>query len=405
MEQKVRIDLYRDMRVLPITIGNTLEINNFKQMKIGFDAKRAFLNSSGLGNYSRNTLNALHRFFPENNYILFTPRVTDRVFKDYHHFKVVSPQNRIVKRMRSLWRSLFLIPQFKRHDVELFHGLSNELPKGMHKSHIPSVVTIHDLIFMRYPEFYNLIDCKIYFKKVKYACQAADKIIAISDQTKRDIETFFHVSPGKVELIYQPVAPAFFEKQDISYIHEKYGLPENFILAVGTLEPRKNQLALLQAVHRAGIEAPLVFVGKQNASYVAEMKRFIDEKGMKARVRFLSGVPEEELAGLYQCAAFSVYISVFEGFGLPVIEAMASGCPVLTSTVSVLPETAGEAAVLCHPARIEDIAEKVAAIWDNESLRNELIKKGKIRAGQFHPENYAKNLISLYAKIIKEKNA
>jgi glycosyltransferase involved in cell wall biosynthesis len=374
-------------------------------MKIGFDAKRAFLNSSGLGNYSRNTLNALHRFFPENEYILFTPQVTDRLFQDYYHFKVVSPQNRIAKRMRSLWRSLFLISQIKRHEVELFHGLSNELPKGMHKSDIPSVVTIHDLIFMRYPEFYNSIDRKIYFKKVKYACQAADQIIAISKQTKRDIETFFHVSPGKVELIYQPVAPAFFEKQDIVAIRKKYSLPEDFILAVGTLEPRKNQLALLQAVRSTRNEVPVVFVGKQNASYVAEMNRFIDENGMATRVRFLSGLPDQDLAGVYQCATLSAYISVFEGFGLPVIEAMACGCPVLTSAVSVLPETAGEAAVLCHPAKIEDIAEKITTIWDNESLRNEMIQKGKIRAEQFHPENYAKNLISLYAKILGKKNA
>src|SRR5690606_16347519 len=135
-------------------------------MKIGFDAKRAFLNSSGLGNYSRNTLNALLRFFPENDYILFTPEIKDRLFDNYNRFKVVSPQNRIAKKMKSLWRSLFLVPQLKKHEIELFHGLSNELPKGIHKSGIPSVVTIHDLIFMRYPEFYKPLDRKIYFKKV-----------------------------------------------------------------------------------------------------------------------------------------------------------------------------------------------------------------------------------------------
>jgi glycosyltransferase involved in cell wall biosynthesis len=374
-------------------------------MKIGFDAKRAFLNSSGLGNYSRNTLNALHRFFPENDYILFTPQVTDRFFKQFEQFKVVSPQNRLAKRMKSLWRSLFLIPHIKRYDAGLFHGLSNELPKGMDKSGIPSVVTIHDLIFMRYPEFYSPIDRKIYFKKVRYACRAADKIIAISRQTAQDIETFFQIPPGKTEIIYQPVASVFFERQELSAIRKKYGLPEEFILSVGTLEPRKNQLALLQAVHAAGIHSEVIFVGTPKNSYLKEMNRFVTENDLGDRVRILSRVSDEDLAGLYQCATLSVYLSVFEGFGLPVIESMASGCPVLTSSVSVLPETAGGAAALCHPADIDEIAENLTNLLGSETLRQQLIQKGKARASHFHPEIYAKKIISLYAKVIQEKNA
>jgi len=374
-------------------------------MKIGFDAKRAFLNSSGLGNYSRNTLNALFRVFPKNEYILFTPEVKDRLFNNYRRFKVVSPQNRIAKKMKSLWRSLFLVPHLKRHDVELFHGLSNELPKGIHKSEIPSVVTIHDLIFMRYPEFYKPLDRKIYFKKVKYACHSADKVIAISRQTKHDIETFFHVPPEKVELIYQPVAPVFFEKQNTSAIRKKYHLPDKYILSVGTIEPRKNQLALLQALHLKEIKVPVVFVGKQTTSYTTEMNRFIEENDMEKQVKFLSNIPESDLAALYQTAILSVYISVFEGFGLPVIESMACGCPVVTSSVSVLPETAGEAAVLCNPAKVEEIAQKVLLLLENEEFRNEIINKGKQRANLFHPENYARKLIALYTKILKRKHA
>jgi glycosyltransferase involved in cell wall biosynthesis len=374
-------------------------------MKIGFDAKRAFLNSSGLGNYSRNTLNAIYRFFPDNEYILFTPEVKDRLFNNYKQFKVVSPQNRIAKKMKSLWRSLFLVPHLKRHGVELFHGLSNELPKGIHKSEIPSVVTIHDLIFMRYPEFYKPIDRKIYFKKVKYACHSADKIIAISRQTKHDIETFFHVPPEKVELIYQPVSPVFYEKQNVTELLEKYHLPEKFILSVGTLEPRKNQLALLQALQSKEIQIRVVFVGKQTSSYMTEMKRFLEENEMESQVQFLSNIPESDLAALYQTAVLSVYISVFEGFGLPVIESMACGCPVVTSSVSVLPETAGDAAVLCNPAKVEEIAQKVLLLLENDDFRNEMIKKGKQRANLFHPENYAQKLISLYTEILKRKHA
>ncbi|MDD4225152.1 MAG: glycosyltransferase family 1 protein [Mariniphaga sp.] len=374
-------------------------------MKIGFDAKRAFLNSSGLGIYSRNTLNALHRYFPEYEYVLFTPQITDRLFQDYRQFSVVSPQNLVAKKMHSFWRSLFLVPHLKQLKIEVFHGLSNELPKGILNSNVLSVVTIHDLIFMRYPEFYHSIDRKIYFKKIKYACHVADRIIAISLQTKHDIETFFHVPPGKIELIYQPVSSVFFKKQDTEAIRKKYNLPNQFILAVGTLEPRKNQLALLQAVHSANIKIPVVFVGKQNASYLSEIKQFVDTWKMEDQVVCLTGLPEADLAGIYQCALLSVYISVFEGFGLPVVEAMASGCPVLTSSVSVLPETAGEAALLCHPGNISEIARSLVLLTENKELRCDLIQKGFARAEHFHPKNYAKNLISLYEKMRKGKNA
>ena len=155
-------------------------------MKIGFDAKRAFLNATGLGNYSRNTLYALRLYFRENDYILFTPEVKEELFKGYHQFKVVSPQNLVVKKLNSLWRSLFLVSLAKRYEVDIYHGLSNELPKGIRKSGIPSVVTIHDVVFMRYPEFYNPVDRKIYFKKVKHACKSASRIIAISKQTQNE---------------------------------------------------------------------------------------------------------------------------------------------------------------------------------------------------------------------------
>ncbi len=373
-------------------------------MKIGFDAKRAFLNSSGLGNYSRNTLRAMRKYFPANDYLLFTPEIKEDLFVGYHHYKVVAPQNRVIKKLKSFWRSFFLVSLVKRHEVEIFHGLSNELPKGIRKSGIPSVVTIHDVVFMRYPEFYPPVDRKIYFKKVKYACKSANKIIAISKQTQNDLITFFQVPVHKIVLLYQPVAQVFFEKQDAESIRKKFNLQGKFILAVGTLEQRKNQLAILKAIKSAEIKLPVVFVGK-SSSYISKLKRFISENGMDSQVIFLTNLSEKELAALYQCATVSVYISVFEGFGLPVIESMASGCPVITSTVSVLPETAGDAAVLCNPANFRDIGKKLELLVANDTLRNQIIKKGHIRAQLFHPELYAEKLNSLYTQILNEYDA
>lgn len=369
-------------------------------MKIGFDAKRAFLNASGLGNYSRNTLNALNKYYSQNEYVLFTPKVEVDLFRNYNQFEVVYPPAIYKSFMKLVWRNLFLTGKLKKHDIDIFHGLSNELPTGIHKTKIPSVVTIHDLIFMRYPEFYKPVDRKIYFRKMKYACQAADKIIAISRQTQNDVETFFQVSPEKVAVIYQPVAATFFEKQDDATVLKKYNVPEKYILAVGTLESRKNQLTLLEALHQLNAEIPLVLVGKPT-TYIAELKKFMAEKGMEGQVIFLSGLPENELAALYQNALISVYISVFEGFGLPVIESMASGCPVLTSSVSCLPETAGDAAVLCNPADVSDVAKKLKSLLEDESLRKQIVQKGVHRAKAFHPEIYAQKLNSLYANLLK----
>lgn len=368
-------------------------------MKIGFDAKRAFSNASGLGNYSRNTLNALKKYYPQNRYTLFTPKVKSELFENPDRFQVVGPPGFYAGFLKSFWRSFFLSRKLGKYSIDLFHGLSNELPGGIHKTGIPSVVTIHDLIFMRYPEFYKPVDRKIYFRKMKYACQAAHKIIAISRQTKNDVETFFQVPPGKIEIIYQPVAAAFFEKQDNSAVLKKYNLPEKYILAVGTIESRKNQLTLLKAVRRSKIEIPVVFVGKPTA-YLSEIKKYISEKGMENQVVFLSGLPENELAALYQNAHFSAYISVFEGFGLPVIESMASGCPVLTSSVSCLPETAGDAAVLCDPSNVEDIADKLKSLLADPTFRKQIIQKGVERAKAFHPEIYAEKLDSLYLHLL-----
>lgn len=368
-------------------------------MKIGFDAKRAFLNASGLGNYSRNTLNALQKYNPNNKYILFTPEIKKELFPNYNQFNIISPDISFSRLFKSLWRSFSISSHLKKNKLDLFHGLSNELPNGIHKSEVPSVVTVHDLIFMRYPQFYKSIDRKIYYSKVKYACSAATKIIAISSQTKNDLIEYFKVKPETIELIYQSISPVFYEKRTHENLILKYNLADNFILAVGTIEQRKNQLSLIKAIHSKKINTQIVFVGKPT-SYTFNLVNFISENGMEDQVKFLNNISRKDLAGLYQLARLSVYISVFEGFGLPVIESMASGCPVITSNVSCLPETAGDAAVLCDPENIDEIGEKVKLLLENDSFRNDIIKKGTERAKLFHPEIYSQNLISLYSDLI-----
>ncbi len=368
-------------------------------MKIGFDAKRAFLNASGLGNYSRNTLNAIHQNDPENEYILFTPEIKNTLFPNHNQFEVVSPQNPFFKVYSSLWRNFMVSRELKKRKIDIFHGLSNELPNGIHKTDVPAVVTIHDLIFIRFPKFYKTIDRKIYFNKVKYACTSAQRIIAISEQTKEDIIRFFNVDSNKIEVVYQSVSPVFFEKRNVENLLAKYNLKKKFILSVGTHEPRKNQLSLLKAIKAEKLDIQVVFVGK-HTSYTKKMGHFISENNMAGQVKFLNDISENDLSGLYRLASLSVYISFFEGFGLPVIESMASGCPVITSNVSCLPETAGGAAILCTPNDVDELGKQIKSIIEHETQRNELIEKGHVRAKLFHPEHFSKKMISLYNEIL-----
>lgn len=374
-------------------------MNKTSIMKIGFDAKRAFLNSSGLGNYSRTTINALNQYYPKNSYVLFTPQIKSDLFQNYRDFDVISPESSFSKIFKSLWRSFSVGSYLEKKELDVFHGLSNELPDGVHKSEVPAVVTIHDLIFMRFPEFYKPIDRNIYYRKVKYACTAANKIIAISQQTKHDLIEYFAVPKEKIKVVHQSISPIFFSDLIKSNVKEKYDLPEKYMVSVGTLEPRKNQITVLKTLHQIDSEFSVVFVGNPT-NYSAELIHYISENKLENRVRFISNVPESDLVEIYRQAELSLYISIFEGFGLPVIESMACGCPVITSNVSCLPETAGNAAVLCNPEDPEEIGIQIKKIINKKAFRNELVLKGKQRAQHFHPKIYAEKIISLYAEII-----
>lgn len=163
-------------------------------MKIGFDAKRAFFNRSGLGNYSRNLLRALSLYYPDNQYLLYTTSKNTSLFNlTDQNFIIKEPSGFLNKRLKSYWRSFSLTKQVKRDELNLFHGLSHELPYNIHKSGIKTVVTIHDLIFLRFPGLYKTFDRRIYLKKFKYACKIADLIIAVSKQTANDIQEFFGI--------------------------------------------------------------------------------------------------------------------------------------------------------------------------------------------------------------------
>ncbi len=364
-------------------------------MKIAFDAKRFFHNTSGLGNYSRDLIRILATYFPENEYILLNKNKSERAadildFPNVHFVKTTKG---------SLSRQLKMGKDAQQQNADIFHGLSGELPLKWDKKPIKKIVTIHDLIFMRYPQYYSFFDRKIHFWKFKKAAESADKIIAISEQTKRDIIQFLNVPESKIEVIYQGCHKAFKEQQSEEFVQktkEKFNLPERFVLNVGTIEERKNLLNVVKALKDTDI--PLVVVGKKT-KYSKKVERFVHQNKIKAD--FLEGVSMDELAVIYKLADIFIYPSLFEGFGIPVIEALFSKTVVITSNISCLPEAGGPDSVYIDPNNPLDIQAKIKFLWQNESERKRRAEKGFEFVQKFNDQPIAQELIKLYENILQ----
>lgn len=365
-------------------------------MKIAFDAKRFFHNTSGLGNYSRDLVRILSEYEPDNEYLLLNKNKSERgkeiLERSNVHFIETSKGN--------LSRQLKMGKDAQKQGADIFHGLSGELPLKWDPKPIKKVVTIHDLIFVRYPQYYSFFDRKIHFWKFKKAADTADKIIAISEQTKKDIIQYLKVPETKIEVIYQGCHHAFKEQQSpelMKAVKEKFKLPERFVLNVGTIEDRKNLLNVVKAIN--GTEIPLVVVGRKTG-YYQKIERFLKRNKMEKQVLFLEGVSMDELACLYKLADIFVYPSFFEGFGIPVIEALFSKTVVVTSNTSCLPEAGGKDSVYVNPENDLDIRAKLKFLWENESERKRREEKGFEFVQKFNDESIAKELMNFYQKII-----
>ena len=363
-------------------------------MKIGFDAKRAFHNKSGLGNYSRDSIRLLSEYFPDNEYVLFNPKPGEVNFEiNEKNTKIVYPKGKLYKIFSSYWRQGPIVKQAIDEKIDVFVGLSNEIPNGINKSNIKSIVVIHDLIFIRFPELYSAIDQKIHVKKVKRACKIADKIIAISESTKNDIVEFLGVDSNKIEVVYQGCHPAFQKEFDLELqrkTKEKFNLPDKFILNVGTIEKRKGLLTAVQAISDFK-DMQLVVVGKET-KYAEQVKDFIYKNNMEDRVHFLKNVSMPELASIYQLADIFVYPSIFEGFGIPIIEALFSKTPVISSTGSCFAEAGGEYSWYVEPGNSSDLKLALLDLWNSKETRDEMAKRGFEFVQKFRDENVAKNL-------------
>lgn len=375
-------------------------------MKIGFDAKRIVCNGTGLGAYSRTLVNDLATLVPTSTQLnLYAPNKGNDALRsqvrERANVRYIYPDH--TSRLRQdLWRMHGIVDDLRRDGVSLYHGLTGELPLGIKAAGIKTVVTIHDLIFMHHPEYYNWIDTKIYAWKFHRTCQEADRIIAISECTKRDIMRFGGVDPSKIDVIYQSCGTAFKNRESEKKLHEvhiSYELPKRYIVSVGTIEERKNVLLAVKALTMIPDEICIAIVGRPTP-YLKQVTDFVAAHAMEHRVKILHNVPFADLPAIYQMAEACVYPSRYEGFGLPVIEGIQSGLPVVACTGSCLEEAGGNGAIYVDPDDAYAMSQAIKSVLKGSEGREQRIEQCQQYVTRFEGTNVAQKVLDIYGRLL-----
>ena len=351
-------------------------------MKIAYDGKRAVMNNTGLGNYSRLLVDVLATRFPGNEYLLYTPELRknarlDEVLRN-GNVKVVTPDEIASRVMPSLWRVSGITGQLRHDGIDLMHGLSGELPLTIKGSGIPSVVTMHDVIFRRFPDCYGEIDRRIYDYKFRKA------------------------APEKVDVVYQGCSSIFKNTpsvKEIEAVKEKYGITRPYIISVGTIEQRKNQIMAVRGIRGLPDELDLVLVGRRTG-YAGTLDQYIHAYSMGNRVKFIENARFTDLPALYAGALCSSYTSRYEGFGLPVIESLNVGTPVIVATGSCLEEAGGPSTPAVDPDDIEGWINVIKEMINFPGVRAQVAREGKKYVDRFNDEAMADGTMAVYRKAL-----
>lgn len=368
-------------------------------MRVGIDSRLVFYHQAGIGQYILRLTQALARLDRENQYVLFTSRKDKTPIVDQPNFKRQKLWTPSHHRFEPAALSIELAP----FALDVLHSPDFIPPARLRAK---SVITVHDLAFLLFPDFLTRPSAR-YYSRVDIAARKADHIIAVSESTKRDTIRLLGVPPEKITVIPEAAHPIFTpipNEEALERVRARYKLPRNFILFVGTIEPRKNLPTLIRAFHRMRdnykTDAVLVIAGHRGW-LVEEVDQTLEETNLGEAVRFLGGVPNEELVYLYNAARVFAFPSRYEGFGLPPLEAMACGTPVVTANVSSLPEVVGDAALLVNPEDVDGLAVAMWRLLSEENLRRELRAKGIKRAQIFSWERAARATREVY-RVVSE---
>ena len=363
-------------------------------MDIAVEARYLVGNRTGVGRYLLNLLRFLPELSEEHEYFLYSNRFTE---KPIEHDKINYVE---LEGHRLLWKHILLpIEQVKRKfDLVFIPSYSAPL-----FSFGKTVVTIHDLIATRHPEWTTKNQSFRFATVVKYAARKANYIIAVSEASRKDILELTGVAQDKVVVVYSGVDEHFqkLPSEHLIDFTKKYNLQQPFILYVGSIHPRRNIQKLIEAfVHlkkEKQIKHKLILIGLvlQQAS---QLTKWINDSNIAEDILSVGFVSDEDLVKFYNMADLFIYPSLYEGFGFPVLEAMACGTPVITSNVSSLPEVAGNAAILIDPLNVMEMADSIYRLISNSALRQEFVERGFERCKQFSWRQAAEETLNLFEK-------
>ena len=379
------------------------------KLTIGLDAKRIVRNGTGLGSYGRTLANDLaaiegldlRLYAPDAGRDDLRLQVAEgpNLHFVYPPSTFLFPPSALWK---SYWRSRCIVQQLKADGVQVFHGLSGELPIGIRKSGIKTVVTIHDLIFLRHPEYYHWIDVQIYKRKFLQTLREADHIVAISECTRRDISELGGVPEERIVVVYQSCAPRFssdVSPDTINNVRARYQLPQHYVLCVGSIEERKNAMLLVGALPLLPDEVHVVLVGRET-SYSKKIAQRAERIGVGHRLHLLHGVPDEHLPAIYAAAEVFAYPSRYEGFGIPIIEAIRMGLPVVACSGSCLEEAGGPDNLYVSPDEPMAMAQAIGQLRPGAPDREERIGRSRQYIRRFENTDVAWHYFDIYQSLI-----
>lgn len=379
-------------------------------MRIGFDIRPFLRQATGVGIYYKNLLFSLAQIDTENHYYLFSSSYKDRFLQEElppFSFCEFRDARYPVKMINFLWQNVGWPPlgKFFKTELDLTHSpIPLLLPTRGKK-----IVTVHDLFFMDFPAFVQGEARKNFNRRIENSLQRSDGILVISQFIKDQIMKRFFLKEEKIKVVYHGVDPGFANKPSVAQTENaknKYGLPSKFILFVGAIEPRKNLVKLIEAlrfIQKKSQAIPLVIVGKEGMDYHNLVKKIEDSK-LQSKVLFLNYLPDGDLKILYRLASCLVFPSLCEGFGLPLIEAMASECPLVISRASAFPEIALDAALYFQPEDAEEMASQIITVLDDEDIRKKLIQRGIQRVQDFSWTKTAENTLSFYRSVLEKES-
>jgi glycosyltransferase involved in cell wall biosynthesis len=373
---------------------------------IGFDARSANSQESEVGSYGRFIIKALAEACPENAYFrMYTtkqkPNPEYDTLDSMPNVESMEPDGSLWRKLTWLWQILRITKDAKRGDVELFHGLEARLPYGLRRNGIRSVVSVHNLISIRFTKHYNIFERIIEYIKVSSACHRADRIIAASEATKRDIAHLLGISHEKIDVVYEGCNPIFsqaIEQEQVEVVRKKYRLPEHYLLAIGDMVERKNIGLIIEAMAELPENIELVVVGERT-NYTRRIKRRLKTLGLEERVHFRRNIPQEDRPALYRGADIYINTSKFEGFAVDILEALSVGVPVIAARGSSLEEAGGPSSIYVSTKDCGELVEAIELIGSDEALRERMIEQGKDHIKHFRSEVAAYNIMKCYRRI------